>query len=109
MGFLHKPNIPKFPGLSDYKGRIFHSTEWDSNFDYNSKRVAVIGSGPTAIQLIPQIAKVSNVTMFQRSPMGTAPVFPKILDYSVSPVITWIWRLCPFIYDLVRYSYISAS
>ena len=44
-GFLHKPNIPEFRGKSLFEGRMFHSRQWEWDFDYSNKKVAVVGSG----------------------------------------------------------------
>ena len=60
---------PFFKGSEDFTGQIIHPQEWDSSIDYENKRVAVIGSGATAVTIVPEIAKKANhVTMIQRSP-----------------------------------------
>ena len=60
---------PIFKGSEDFVGQIIHPQEWNSSIDYENKKVAVIGSGATAVTLIPEIAKkASHVTMIQRSP-----------------------------------------
>jgi len=63
---------PKFPGQEDFSGSIVHPQHWPENFDYSGKRVVVIGSGATAITLLPSMAKgpgaASHVTMLQRTP-----------------------------------------
>jgi cation diffusion facilitator CzcD-associated flavoprotein CzcO len=60
---------PKWPGMSDYEGRIIHPQSWPNDVDLTGKRVVVIGSGATAATLIPNIAdKCAHVTMLQRSP-----------------------------------------
>lgn len=58
------------PGLETFKGQKVHSAQWDSNFDYSNKRIAVIGNGSSGIQIIPQMAKLpgTEVFSFQRSP-----------------------------------------
>jgi cation diffusion facilitator CzcD-associated flavoprotein CzcO len=69
MGFLHKPNIPKFKNADKFEGRIFHSANWEYSYDYTDKRIAVVGSGCSAIQIVPELAKTAaEVTMFQRTP-----------------------------------------
>ena len=60
---------PEFQGMNDFKGRIVHPQHWTPDVDYEGKRVVVIGSGATAITLVPELAKrAKHVTMLQRSP-----------------------------------------
>ena len=60
---------PDFPGLSDYEGRLVHPQKWPEDLDYKNKRVLVIGSGATAVTLIPSMAEeTAHITMLQRSP-----------------------------------------
>src|SRR4051812_31814069 len=67
-GPLSEPAIPDIPGLRDFKGTIFHSATWDHDHDLNGERVAVIGTGASAIQFVPQIQpKVANLHLFQRT------------------------------------------
>ncbi|SEG94621.1 Predicted flavoprotein CzcO associated with the cation diffusion facilitator CzcD [Thermomonospora echinospora] len=74
MGPLHRPSIPDLPGLETFTGRTFHSAEWDHDYDLTGKRVAVIGTGASAIQFVPQIApKVESLTVFQRTPPWIIP------------------------------------
>src|SRR5271170_6842727 len=60
---------PEFPGAADFAGRIVHPQKWTDDVDYAGKRVVVIGSGATAVTLVPEMAKkAAHVTMLQRSP-----------------------------------------
>ena len=60
---------PDFPGIEDYRGRVVHPQKWTDDVDYTNKRVVVIGSGATAVTLVPELAKkAAHVTMLQRSP-----------------------------------------
>jgi monooxygenase len=60
---------PDFPGVADFKGRIVHPQFWTDDVDYAGKNVVVIGSGATAVTLVPELAKqAASVTMLQRSP-----------------------------------------
>ena len=60
---------PEFPGIEDFAGRIVHPQKWPEDLDYAGKRVVVIGSGATAVTLVPAMAKTAaHVTMLQRSP-----------------------------------------
>jgi len=61
--------LPQFEGSADFKGPIIHPQKWDANVDYKDKKVVVIGSGATAVTLVPTMAKdAAHVTMLQRSP-----------------------------------------
>jgi len=61
--------LPEFPGTAAFKGRIIHPQKWTEDIDYAGKRVVVIGSGATAVTLVPEMAKTAaHVTMLQRSP-----------------------------------------
>ena len=60
---------PNFPGIARFKGRVVHPQDWTDDIDYANKRVVVIGSGATAVTLVPELAKsAAHVTMLQRSP-----------------------------------------
>jgi cation diffusion facilitator CzcD-associated flavoprotein CzcO len=68
-GPLHEPAIPDLPGVGDFEGRVFHSAEWDHDHDLTGERVAVVGTGASAIQFAPQIQpRVSQMHVFQRTP-----------------------------------------
>jgi cation diffusion facilitator CzcD-associated flavoprotein CzcO len=73
-GPLSSPVIPDFPGKERFKGAAFHSNHWDHSVDYKDKRVAVIGSGASAAQIIPAIAPdVEQLHVFQRTPHWVMP------------------------------------
>ncbi|MCB9034000.1 MAG: NAD(P)/FAD-dependent oxidoreductase [Chitinophagales bacterium] len=73
-GPLSTPVIPNFKGKDSFKGKSFHSNNWDNNYDYSKKRVAVIGSGASAAQIIPAIAPdVKHLAVFQRTPHWVLP------------------------------------
>ena len=64
-----EPYSPDFPGLQDYQGTVIHAQHWPDDLDYTGKRIVVIGSGATAVSLVPALArKAGHVTMLQRSP-----------------------------------------
>ncbi len=68
-GPLNRPRYPEINGMDSFKGESFHSMFWNHNFDFKDKKVAVIGTGASAIQFIPEIAKrVKHLTIFQRTP-----------------------------------------
>lgn len=67
-GQLNQPAFPSIPGLDSFKGKLFHSARWDHSYDLKGKRVAVIGTGASAIQFVPQIVpQVKQLKLFQRS------------------------------------------
>ncbi|MDC9590296.1 NAD(P)/FAD-dependent oxidoreductase [Xenorhabdus sp. XENO-10] len=64
-----QPHLPQFPGLENFKGSIVHPQHWPETLDYKGKRVVVIGSGATAVTLLPAMANdTEHITMLQRSP-----------------------------------------
>ena len=64
-----EPYAPEFPGIDEFKGDVVHPQFWPESLDYTGKRVVVIGSGATAVSLIPSLTeKAGHVTMLQRSP-----------------------------------------
>ncbi|MFL5829925.1 MAG: flavin-containing monooxygenase [Solirubrobacteraceae bacterium] len=74
FGGLSRPAYPDIDGLEDFAGALFHSAQWDHEVPLAGKRVGVIGTGASAIQLIPQIAKAgAEVTVFQRTPPWIVP------------------------------------
>ncbi|MFT4562597.1 MAG: cation diffusion facilitator CzcD-associated flavoprotein CzcO [Gammaproteobacteria bacterium] len=76
VGVLSTPTLPNYDGMDSFKGTSFHPFYWPHEpLDLRGKRVAVIGTGATAIQFIPEIAKeVSHLTVFQRRPNWAAPL-----------------------------------
>jgi cation diffusion facilitator CzcD-associated flavoprotein CzcO len=73
-GQLNRPKLPPIEGRDDFAGPAFHSAHWDSSIDLAGKRVAVIGNGASAIQFVPEVAKVAGqLTLFQRSPNWIVP------------------------------------
>jgi cation diffusion facilitator CzcD-associated flavoprotein CzcO len=67
-GQLNQPALPKIDGLDEFAGHSFHSARWDHDYELRGKRVAVLGTGASAVQFVPEIAKrVDRLTVFQRS------------------------------------------
>jgi 4-hydroxyacetophenone monooxygenase len=74
VGLFNKPKTPDVPGMERFTGPMFHTANWPEDLDVTGKRVAVIGTGASAMQVVPAIAdKVSRVTVFQRSPQWVGP------------------------------------
>lgn len=73
-GPMHVPVVPRIPGLDTFTGVQFHSARWDHGFDFQGKRVAVIGSGASAVQFLPKLQPlVAKLTLFQRTPPWVLP------------------------------------
>jgi cation diffusion facilitator CzcD-associated flavoprotein CzcO len=67
-GQLNQPQVPKLEGIDTFGGRMFHSARWDHSYPLHGKRVAVVGTGASAVQFVPEIAKqAAQLTVFQRS------------------------------------------
>jgi len=99
VGQLHQPAYPKIPGRERYQGKTFHSAHWDHSFSLKDKTVAVIGTGASAVQFVPEIAKqVKALKLYQRSPGWT---FPKV-EKQFSRFERWLLDNVPIIHDLDR-------
>jgi cation diffusion facilitator CzcD-associated flavoprotein CzcO len=99
-GQLNRPAYPRIPGLERFGGKQFHSARWDHGYPLEGKRVAVIGTGASAIQFVPAIApKVAHLSLFQRSP---AYLIPKG-DRPYTPLERWLFRRLPFAQALSRW------
>ena len=73
-GFLSQPKVPDIPGVASFAGKVIHTTAWDDSYPFEDRRVAVIGTGATAVQLIPELAKkVADLTVYQRTPIWVVP------------------------------------
>jgi cation diffusion facilitator CzcD-associated flavoprotein CzcO len=98
-GPLHHPSIPKLPGLGDFAGRSFHSAEWDHSYDLTDRRIAVVGTGASAIQFVPRIAPAAaKLHLFQRTPPW---VFPR-RDRAIGELERRLYRTVPPLQRLSR-------
>ena len=74
IGMFHTPSLPAIPGLGDFTGTVFHSARWDHDHDLTGERVAVIGTGASAIQIVPAIAdRTEHLVVHQRTPAWILP------------------------------------
>jgi len=74
VGFLNVPNEPDWPGLDTFAGPVFHTAQWEHHHDLDGKRIAVIGTGSSAAQLVPHLAeRAEQVLLFQREPGWILP------------------------------------
>lgn len=98
-GGLSQPMYPDIKGVKTFKGEMFHSAKWDRKFDWKNKTVAVIGTGASAIQIVPTIAPdVKQLYLFQRTPPW---VMPKP-DAEISSLRKWVYNNLPFTQFLYR-------
>jgi cation diffusion facilitator CzcD-associated flavoprotein CzcO len=98
-GPMHVPVLPRVPGLETFTGVSFHSSRWRHDLDLRDKRVAVIGTGASAIQFVPMIQRlVQQLTLFQRTPPW---VLPK-MDALISPRWQWLFEKVPLTQSLFR-------
>lgn len=103
-GQLNRPATPKLKGIENFRGKVFHSARWDHDYDLGGKSVAVIGTGASAIQFVPEIVpRVKSLSLFQRSGAWVVPkadrpfrrfeqiLFDKLpaLDRSYRTLIYW--------------------
>ncbi|MCP2289051.1 cyclohexanone monooxygenase [Nocardia amikacinitolerans] len=73
-GVLTRPKMPEIPGIGDFRGVTMHTSRWDHGQSLRGKRVAIIGTGASAVQVIPEIApEVSQLVVFQRTPIWCLP------------------------------------
>ena len=103
VGILSAKYTPPFEGMDDFKGQSFHTSRWPKEkVDFSGKRVGVIGTGATAVQLIPIVAKeVDHLTVFQRTPNYCAP----LRNAEVNPETQAAWKAnYPEIHKLCRES-----
>jgi cation diffusion facilitator CzcD-associated flavoprotein CzcO len=98
-GPLSEPSVPAIPGLSEFPGPQFHSAVWDHGVDLTGKRVAVVGTGASAIQFVPRIqSTVAQLYLFQRTPPWVLPH----RDRKVRGVARALYKAIPGWQRLVR-------
>jgi cation diffusion facilitator CzcD-associated flavoprotein CzcO len=98
-GQLHQPVIPNLPGRDTFTGTAFHSARWNHDYDLRSKRVAVVGTGASAVQFVPEIAPlVAGLTVYQRS--GNWFLARRNKPYP--PGVRWAIQHIPFLQPLLR-------
>nr|WP_090281563.1 NAD(P)/FAD-dependent oxidoreductase [Mycolicibacterium komanii]CRL78131.1 monooxygenase [Mycolicibacterium komanii] len=98
-GALSTPKLPDVPGLSDFGGTVFHSATWNHDHDLTGERVAVIGTGASAVQFVPEIVdRTAHLTVFQRTP---AWVLPR-LDRTLGRLEKSLYKRIPLTQKLVR-------
>ncbi len=100
-GFLSQPHTPDIPGIAAFDGRIIHTTAWDDDYDFEGRRVGLIGTGATAVQLLPELAKkAADLTVYQRTAIH---VVPKI-DFPIPKVMQRLFVRVPLVQRIVRWA-----
>ncbi|MDY6810581.1 MAG: NAD(P)/FAD-dependent oxidoreductase [Actinomycetota bacterium] len=98
-GFLSQPHTPDFPGLDAFGGTIIHTAAWDDGHDFAGERVAIVGTGATAVQLVPEIARrARTLTVFQRTPIWVVPK----LDFPIPRPVQRIFARVPATQRIAR-------
>ncbi len=101
MGGLSTPAYPEIKGIESFTGKRFHSQDWDHDYDLRGKRVAVIGTGASAIQFVPEVAKqAARVDLYQRTPPW---IMPKP-DRAIRPLEKRLFRVFPQTLNAFRQS-----
>ncbi len=99
-GGLAEPKLPDIPGLSSFAGPVVHTADWPEDLDLTGRRVGVIGTGASAIQVVPQIAPVvAHLDLFQRTPSWVLP-HP---GHPTKPSTRRLYRLLPPLQRLARW------
>src|ERR1700719_905662 len=102
VGFLSRPNLPSIEGMETFEGSAFHTARWPAGLDLKGKRVAVIGTGATGYQLVPELAKLAGHTVvFQRTPHWRFDI-KRYLDPFPAQV-NWLDRNFPYIRNFIRF------
>jgi cation diffusion facilitator CzcD-associated flavoprotein CzcO len=100
-GALHIPSYPEISGIDAFSGASFHSSRWDPSVDLTGKRVAVIGTGASAIQIVPAVVgQAAHLAVFQRTPPWVAPR----PDTAISPGMQTALRTVPGAARALRYA-----
>ncbi|OAN26376.1 flavin-containing monooxygenase [Mycolicibacterium iranicum] len=100
-GYLSQPRKPDIPGIEDFGGRILHSMDWDDSYSPAGDRIGLIGTGATAVQLIPQLTKqAAELTVYQRTPIH---VVPKV-DFPIPPFLRQLFARLPLLQRAFRWT-----
>ncbi|HZD67264.1 MAG TPA: NAD(P)/FAD-dependent oxidoreductase [Acidimicrobiales bacterium] len=99
VGAFVDPKPPGIPGLDAFAGKVMHSAAWDHDYDLAGRRVALVGTGASAVQLLPEIAPVvGNLDVYQRTPIWVGPK----IDLATPALLRRFYRRAPGVQDLVR-------
>ncbi len=108
VGILNRPAIPRLPGLEDFKGPKFHTAQWDHSVDLKGKKVAMVGTGATGIQVGPAIVdEVAQLSIFQRSKHWI--IKHPMYHEQVPAEVTWASKHIPYYLDWFRFQLFWAA
>jgi 4-hydroxyacetophenone monooxygenase len=108
VGILNRPSVPPIPGLDSFRGPAFHSARWDHGVELKGKRVAMIGTGASGIQIGPAIApEVGHLTIFQRSKHWI--IRHPMYHEGVPEAVTWASKHIPYYLDWFRFGLFWAA
>lgn len=106
LGGLSRPAWPEIEGLSEFRGKMFHSQRWDKDHDLTGRKVAVIGTGASGVQLVPEVAeKAARLDIYQRTPSWIIPRW----DRAISRRRRRLYRRWPWLQKLARFSIWAVS
>lgn len=99
VGALNVPSKPAFKGMNEFSGKVMHTAEWDKRYDLIEQKVAVIGTGASAIQVVPKIQpRVKTLTLFQRTPPWVLPKFNR----KIAATESMLYKNVPFLQSIYR-------
>ena len=98
-GFLSQPRLPDIDGVGDFAGTVVHTAKWDETADLDGKRIAIIGTGATAVQLIPELARrAAHLSVFQRTPIWVTPK----MDFAMPSAVKRLFATVPLTQRVAR-------
>ncbi|BBY29225.1 flavin-containing monooxygenase [Mycolicibacterium sediminis] len=99
-GFLCQPRMPDIPGIDSFEGRVLHAAQWQDGDSVEGRRAAIVGTGSTGVQLIPELAKVADeLTVYQRTPTWVLPKF----DFGFPSVVQRLFAKRPRSQRILRW------
>ncbi len=100
-GLFGPPKLPEIPGIESFQGHVMHTAQWDHAYDLAGKRAAVIGTGATAIQVIPEIVdELARLDVYQRTPIWLLPK----PDFAISERVKSVFRTVPGAQKAARFA-----
>ena len=102
VGFLSRPNMPDIEGMESFEGKAFHTARWPKGLELKGTRVAVIGTGATGYQMVPELAKLTDHTfVFQRTPNWCFDTKSYLGPFPAQ--VNWLDRNFPYIRNFIRF------